>query len=91
MWKTCNGSKATYMKLIEIFELAGCQEYADKVKEISEISEISEVSKHQQVKQPPTYPKLRPQPISVSQCPPATSKSVETYYFIYEESLPDGM
>ena len=63
LWKQRNGSKATYNKLISIFEITGYQNYADNVKRIAQShvdTEEADVSGgyadySPPVPQPPTY------------------------------------
>ena len=93
-WKQRNGSKATYSKLIKIFERAGYRNHADKLRKIAEASDSetddSSGSGEEQspIEQPQTYPPYKQQ--SLSQLPPATPQSTETYVIINEENLPEG-
>ena len=93
-WKTRNGSKATYRKLIKIFERAGYKSYADEVKRIIHLndSETDDSSgsggEQSQVDQPQTYPEYKPQ--ALSQLPPATSESTEVFVVVDEENIPEG-
>ncbi len=94
IWKQRNGSKATYSKLMKIFERIGCRGYADEVERIARFSdsEIGDSSgSEEEVKQPQTYPPYSPLPIS--QHPPAASKSAEICYVTKEsdEDLPEGL
>ena len=92
IWKQRNGSKATYSKLMKIFEQIGCRGYANEVERIARLSdsEVADSSgSEEEVKQPQTYPSYIPMP--VSQLPPAVSKSAEIYYVVKdEEDLPEG-
>ena len=94
-WKKRNGSKATYSKLMKIFEQAGYKDYADEVRRIVQLSnsETDDSSGSEedlsQIKQPQTYPSSKLQPIS--QLPPVTLESAETHYVIVnEENFPEG-
>ena len=96
-WKQRNGSKATYSKLMKIFERAGYRNHADKLRKIAEASdsETDDSSgsgeEQSQIEQPQTYPPYEQQ--SLSQLPPATATTTdtETYYVIEnEENLPEG-
>ena len=96
-WKQRYGSKATYSKLIKIFQQAGYQHYADEVRKIAQTSdsETDDSSgsgeEQSQIEQPQTYPPYEQQ--SLSQLPPATATTTdtETYYVIEnEENLPEG-
>ena len=67
-WKQRNGSKATYTKLIKIFERAGYKRYADEVKRIARDTDSESSSSGEETEQPQTYPIQKPQALS-----PATS------------------
>ena len=74
IWKQRNGSRATYNRLINIFEQAGYRSYADEVRRIvhnndSEIDDSS--SSEEEIEQPQMYPIQRTQ--ALSQLPPPTS------------------
>ena len=96
IWKQRNGFKATYSKLMKMFERIGCRGYADEVGRIARLSasdsEVDDSSgSEEEVKQPQTYPSYTPLP--VSQLPPAACKlaDLETYYVVKdEEDLPEG-
>ena len=93
-WKQRNGAKATYSKLMRIFERAGYKNYADEVRKIaqagdSETDDSSSGEEQSQTEQPQTYPTNTQQ--SVSQLPPVIPKSTETYVIINEENLPTGI
>ena len=93
-WKQRNGSEATYSKLIKIFERAGYKNLADEVRKLtkasdSETDDSSGSGEEQsQTEQPQTYPPYKQQ--SLSQLPPATLQSTETYVITNEENLPEG-
>ena len=64
LWKQRNGSKATYNKLIGIFESTGYQNYADNVKRMTHVDEEGDVSGgpvdlSPPLPQPPTYCSVR--------------------------------
>ena len=96
-WKKRNGSKATYAKLIKIFEQSDCKSYADKFERIASISNYdtddfsASEEEHPQIKQPQTYPDYKPH--ALPQVPQATSESTEVYVMVDhdEENLPEGM
>ena len=93
IWKTRNGSKATYNKLIKIFEQAGYKSYADEVRIVqlsdSETDDSSGSGGEQsQVDQPQTYPEYKPQ--APSQLPPTTSESTEVFVVVDEENIPES-
>jgi hypothetical protein len=91
IWKQRNGSKATYSKLMKIFERIGCRGYADEVGKIARLSdsEVDDSSgSEEEMKQPQTYPPYTP--LQVSQLPPAASKSAEICYVVKDEDLPEG-
>ena len=93
-WKTRNGSKATYSKLIKIFELARYKSYADEVRRIAQLSD-SEADdsggsreEQSQVKQPQAYPASKIQ--ALSRLPPAMPKPTEIYMMVDKENFPKG-
>ena len=94
MWKQRTGSKATYSRLIKIFERAGYQNYADKVSQLACLSDTeSEDSsgsgeEQTQQEQPPTYPSSQQQQVLTHQ--PVTPKSTETYVIVDENNPPKG-
>ena len=92
-WKKRNGSKATYTKLIKIFEEAGFRNYADEVKRIAHISNSDDSSgsgeEYLQGEQPQVYPEYKQH--ALPQVPQARSESTEVYVMVEEESLPKGM
>ena len=90
-----NGSKATYAKLIRIFEQAGYKSYADEVRRIVHISNSDtddssgSDEEHPQIEQPQTYPDYESH--ALSQVPQPTSfESTEVYVIVKEENLPKG-
>jgi hypothetical protein len=94
-WKTRNGSKATYAKLIKIFEQAGHKSYADEVRRIAHISNSdtsdssgSEEEEYHQIEQPQTYPDFKPH--ALPQPTSSDSESTEVYVMVDEENLPNG-
>jgi hypothetical protein len=91
-WKTRNGSKATYAKLLKIFEQAGYKIYADEVRRIAHISnsDTDDSSSngeevHPQIKQPQTYPDYTPHALPVSVLQP--TMSFEEYVIVEQENL----
>ena len=95
MWKQRTSSKATYSKLMKIFERAGYQNCADKVAQFASIlsnteSEDSSSSGEEQTQQeqPPTYPSSQQQQVLTHQ--PVTPKSTKTYVIVDENNLPKG-
>ena len=94
-WKQRTGSKATYSKLIKIFERAGCQSCAHRVKRIAQLSDSESDDssgsgeEQSQVEQTPAYPASQQQVLTHS---PANPKSTETHMYVIvdEESLPKG-
>jgi hypothetical protein len=89
-WKTRNGSKATYAKLIKIFEKAGYKTYADKVRRIAHISnsdtDDSNGSGEEDHPQSQTYPDYKP--YALPQVPqPMTSESTEVYVMVEKENV----
>ena len=90
-WKTRNGSKATYSKLIKIFGRAGYKTYADELRRIIDCENDDSSGSGEepsQVEQPQTYPDYKQQ--ALSQLSPATSKSTEVFVVVEEKNLPDG-
>ena len=96
-WKTRNGSKATYAKLIKIFEQAGYKSYADKVRRIARISNSDtddssgSGEEHPQIEQPPAYPDYKPHALPHIPQPMTSTESTEVYVMVKEENLPKGM
>ena len=94
-WKQRNGSKATYGRLMKIFERIDCRGYADEVGRIAQLSDSEgddSSSSEEEIKQPQTYPPYTPFPV-ISQLPPTASKSDEIIYCYTvtdEEDLPEG-
>ena len=90
-WKTRNGSKATYAKLIKIFEQAGYKSYADEVRRIAHISNSDtddssgSGEEYPQIKQPPAYPDYKPYVLSQVPQPTTLSESAEVYYVMVKE------
>ena len=84
LWKQRNGSKATYNKLISIFESTGYQNYADDVKIIAHVNtEKADVSGGSAAFSPPI-----PQPPTYSVCchpRDLLPSSPEDYCYEYEE------
>ena len=95
MWKQRTGSKATYSRLIKIFERAGYQNCADKVVQLACVSDTeSEDSsgsgeEQTQQEQPPTYPSSQQQHV-LTQRSPAVPKPTETYVIIDKDNPPKG-
>ena len=91
IWKTRTGSKATYAKLIKIFEQAGYKSYADEVRRIAHInnSDIDDSSgsgeERRQIEQPPTYPDYKPHALPEVPQPMTSSDSAEIYVMVEEE------
>ena len=92
-----NGSKATYAKLIKIFEHAGYKSYADEVRKIAHISNSdtddsssSEKEEHPQIEQPQTYPEYKPHVLPQVPHPATSTESTEIYVMVKEENLPKG-
>ena len=91
-WKQRNGSKATYNRLIKIFERAGYQDCADKVRSIAQLSDSEtddSSGSGEEQSQPKAYPSHNQKQI-LSQSSPAVSKSIETYVIVDRENLPEG-
>ena len=90
-WKTRNGSKATYAKLIKIFEQAGYKSYADEVRRIAHISHSDtddssgSGEEHPQIEQLQTYPDYEPHALPQVPQPVISSKSAEVYVMVEEE------
>ena len=82
-----NGSKATYNRLINVFEQAGYRGYANLVRRIVDHSDKD--SRGSGECQPNTYPQYKEQQ-ALSQYPQALPKSTETYMAVEEENLPAG-
>ena len=93
LWKQRNGSKATYGKLMKMFEEIGCRGSADKVRRIAQLSNSEgddSSGSEEETKQPQTYPSYTPLPV-LSQLPPAASKSAEIHYVVKDgEDLSQG-
>jgi hypothetical protein len=85
-----NGSKATYNRLIKIFEQAGYKSYADLVRRIIDLSDKDSSGSGEEQCQPNTYPQYTQQQ-ALSQLPQAIPESTETYMVVDEENLPEGM
>ena len=97
-WKQRNGSKATYRKLIKIFERAGYKRYADDVRMLAHDSDSetddSSVNgeEHSPVEQPSTYPPCDPQ--KIPQPSSVKPEATEAYVVTSEadvELLHEGM
>ena len=88
IWKERNGSKATYTKLIKIFEQAGYKSYVDEVRKIAHISNSdtdgSGEEEYPQIEQPQTYPDYKPHQVPQSTTAP---KSTEVYVMVEEENI----
>ena len=82
-----NGSKATYNRLINIFEQAGYRSYADLVRRIVDHSDKD--TRGSGECQPITYPQYKEQQ-ALFQFPQALPVSTETYMVVEEENLPAG-
>ena len=91
-WKTRNGSKATYAKLIKIFEQAGYTSYADEVRRIAHIShsDTSDSSGSGEEEQPQTYPDCKAHVLPQVPQPVTSTESTEAYVMIEEGNLPKG-
>ena len=94
IWKERNGSKATYTKLIKIFEHAGYKSYADEVRRIAHISNSdtddssgSEEEEHPQIEQPQTYPDFKPHALPKVPQPMTSTESTEVYVMVEEENV----
>ena len=74
LWKQRNGSKATYNRLISIFEQAGYKGYADNIRRLVCVSdnEMDDSIEFPTITQPPTYPICHPPKYS-SPSPQVTS------------------
>ena len=96
-WKTRNGSKATYAKLIKIFEQAGYKSFADKVRRIAHISNSDtddssgSGEERPQIEQPPAYPDYKPHALPQVPQPMTSTESTEVYVMMKEENLPKGI
>ena len=96
-WKTRNGSKATYAKLIKIFEQAGYKSYADKVRRITQISNSDtddssgSGEEYPQIEQPQTYPDYKLHALPQVPQPMTSTESTEVYFMVKEENLPKGI
>ena len=96
IWKQRTGSKATYSKLIKIFERAGYQNCADKVRRTAQVSdnesEDSSGSSEEQTQQEqhPTYPSSQQQQVLTHQAP-ITPKSTEMLVIVDKDNPPKGM
>ena len=94
-WKRKFGIKATYGRLVRIFERAGYKRYADEVRRIAQLSDSETDDSsgsgedQSQLEQPQTYPSLNHKQM-LSQSSPAMSKPTETYVIINKENLPEG-
>ena len=92
MWKQRKGSKGTYNRLRKVFERAGYQDCADRVRMIAQFSdsETDESSgSGEEQPQPKAYPSHNQKQILL-QSSPAVSKSTETYVIVDEENLAEG-
>ena len=89
IWIQRNGSKATYSRLINVFEQAGYRNYADLVRRIVDVSNKDSSGSGEEQCQPNTYPQYKEQQV-LSQLPQATPESTEIY-MVVEESLTEGM
>ena len=94
IWMQRNGSKATYIKLMKVFERAGYRNYADLVKTIIDLSDNEADDSNNngdEQSQPQTYPEYRQQQ-ALSRPLQTVPKPTETYIMISdEESLPEGI
>ena len=90
-WKIRNGSKATYAKLIKIFEQADYKSYADEVRRIAHISNSDtddssgSGEEHPQIEQPQTYPDYKPHALPQVPQPMTLSESAKVYVMAEEE------
>ena len=95
-WKSRNGSKATYAKLIKVFEQAGYKNYADKVRKIVHISNSDtddssgSGEEHPQIEQPPAYPDYKPHALPQVPQPMTSTESTEVYVMVQENNQPKG-
>ena len=94
IWKERNGSKATYTKLIKIFEQAGYKSYADEVRRIAHISNSdtddssgSGEEEYPQIEQPQTYPDYKQHALFQIPQPTTSPKSTEVYVMVEEENV----
>ena len=85
-----NGSKATYSRLINVFEQAGYRNYADIIRRIVDPSNKDSSGSGEEQCQPNTYPQYKEQQV-LSQLPQITPESTEIYMIVDEENLPEGM
>ena len=96
-WKKRNGSKATYTKMIKIFEQAGYKTYADEVRKIAHISNSDtddssdSGEEHPQIEQPQTYPDYKPRALPRVPQPMTSTELTEVYVMVKEENLPKGI
>ena len=88
-WIQRNGSKATYSRLINVFEQAGYRIYADLVRRIVDLSDKDSSGSGEEQCQPNTYPQYKEQQ-ALSQFPQALPESTETYMVIEQENLLAG-
>ena len=92
VWKQRNGSKATYSRLVKMFEQIGYRGYVDEVRRIAQLSNSEgddSSCNEEEMKQPQTYPSYTPLP--VSQLPPVAPKSAEIHYVVKDgEDLSQG-
>ena len=91
LWKQRLGSEATYQKLINIFEQADFQNYAEIVRNIicEDESEVENSDYDEPIPQPETYPNVQSNP----QPPPTLSRhisSCDEYILISASDLPKG-
>ena len=92
MWKQRSGSKATYSRLIKIFERAGYQDCADKVRSTAQLSDSEtddSSGSGEEQSQPKAYPSHNQRQI-LSVSSPAVSKSTETFVIVDKDNLPEG-
>ena len=85
-----NGSKATYSRLINVFEQAGYRIYADLVRRIVDVSDNDSSGSGEEQCQPNTYPRYKEQQ-ALSQLPQATLESTEIHMIVDKENLSEGM
>ena len=91
-WKIKNGSKATYAKLIKIFEQAGYKNYADEVRKIAHVSNSdTDDTSGSGEEQPQTYPDYKPHLVPHIPQPMTSTESTEVYVMVKEENLPKGI
>ena len=93
-WKQRNGTKATYRRLIRVFEQAGYQGYADEVRRIAQLSDSetddsSGSGEEQSQPEQPTYPPTKNLE-ALPQVLPNIPNATETYVTITDESLSES-